>query len=137
MSRNSYSGVLISALWWGLLAGLLEGAAYYRFPLLRNPDLPWIAVLFATAVFFIVGCAFVLLARFLGGRLFFAATNLVFSLIAFYDCATVGVGDHGQRLMMRALALAMAASVGLLSWKFAAAWQRLQRRTVIWVALFA
>jgi arylsulfatase A-like enzyme len=137
MHRNTYSGILISAAWWGLLAGLLEGAAYYRFPLLRNPDLPWIAVLFACAVFLILGLVLALLARFVQWRALFAGVNLVFALVAFYDCATVGVGEHGERVLMRLVALALAVCVALGTWKFSAGWQGLQRKTAIWIALFA
>jgi arylsulfatase A-like enzyme len=120
-----------------LVAGLLEGAAYYRFPLLRNPDLPWIAVLLASAVFLILGCIWALLARFVRWRSLFAGANLMFSLVAFYDCATVGVGDHGERVVMRLVALALAACVALAAWKFSDGWQRLQRQSVIWLAAFA
>src|SRR5690348_5191529 len=137
MSRNSYSGILISAAWWGLLAGLLEGAAYHRYPLLRNPDLPWIAVLFACAVFLILGLVFAPLARFVRWRVLLAGVNLAFALVAFYDCATVGVGDHGQRVLMRVVALALAGCVALAVWKFSAAWQGLQRKSVLCIALFA
>jgi len=137
MSRNSYSGILISAAWWGLLAGLLEGAAYYRYPLLRNPDLPWIAVLFACAVFLILGLVFAPLARFVRWRVLLAGVNLAFALVAFYDCATVGVGDHGQRVLMRVVALALAGCVALAAWKFSARWQGLQRKSVLCIALFA
>ena len=137
MSRNTYSGILISAAWWGLLAGLLEGAAYYRYPLLRNPDLPWIAVLFACAVFVALGLIFAPLARFRQWRALFTGVNLAFALVAFYDCATVGVGDHGERVLMRVVALALAACVALGTWKFSAGWQRLQRKTVIWIGVFA
>lgn len=137
MYRNTYSGILISALWWGLLAGLLEGAAYYRFPLLRNPDLPWIAVLFACAVFLIVGLLFVPLARFVKWRALFAGVNLVFALVAFYDCATVGVGEHGERVLMRLIALALAGCVALATWKFSTGCQRLQGKSVLCIALFA
>ena len=137
MSRNTYSGILISAAWWGLLAGLLEGAAYYRYPLLRNPDLPWIAVLFACVVFLILGLVFAPLARFVRWRLLFAGVNLAFGLVAFYDCATVGVGDHRERVLMRVVALALAGCVALAAWKFSARWQGLQRKSVIWIAVFA
>ena len=137
MPRNRYSAVLICAAWWGLLAGLLEGAAYYRFPLLRNPDLPWIAVLFAGTIFLILGCALLPLARVASRALLLAAANLVFAVVAFYDCATVGVGDHGERLVMRLLAFALAACVALAAWKFTEPWQKLQRKSVIWLAIFA
>jgi arylsulfatase A-like enzyme len=137
MSRNTYSDILISAAWWGLLAGLLEGAAYYRYPLLRNPDLPWIAVLFACAVFLVLGLVFASLARFIRWRALFAGVNLVFALVAFYDCATVGVGDHGERVLMRVVALALAGCVALAVWKFSVGWQGMQRKTVICIAVFA
>ncbi|HET7442143.1 MAG TPA: sulfatase, partial [Terriglobales bacterium] len=137
MPRKTYSGILISAAWWGLLAGLLEGAAYYRYPLLRNPDLPWIALLFASAIFLILGCVFVLLIRFVRWRPLFAAANLALSLVAFYDCATVGVGEHGERVVMRVIALALACGVALATWTFSDGWERLQRKSVICVALFA
>ena len=137
MPRNHYSAILICAAWWGLLAGLLEGAAYYRFPLLRNPDLPWIAVLFAGAVFLILGCIILPLARFVPRPLLLAGANLMFAVVAFYDCATVGVGDHGERLILRLVAFVLAAGVALAAWKFSAAWQTLQRRSVMWLALFA
>lgn len=124
-------------MWWGLLAGLLEGAAYYRYPLLRNPDLPWIAVLFACAVFLMLGLVFAPLARFVRWRVLFAGVNLVLALVAFYDCATVGVGDHRERVLMRVVALALAGCVALAAWKFLAGWQRMQRKTVICIAVFA
>lgn len=128
---------MISAAWWGLLAGLLEGAAYYRFPLLRNPDLPWIAVLFAATVFLFLGCAFLPLARFVRGRALLAGVNLSFALVAFYDCATVGVAEHRERVVLRVLALALAAGVALLVWRFADRWRAVQRRSLIWLAIFA
>lgn len=137
MLQNPYSGILISAAWWGLLAGLMEGAAYYRFPLLRNPDLPWIAVLLASAVFLILGCAILPFARLVRWRLLFAGANLLFSLVAFYDCGTVGVGDHGERLLLRVVALALAICVALIAWKFSEAWRGLQRKSVICVGVFA
>lgn len=137
MTRNRHSVVLISAAWWGVIAGLLEGAAYYRFPLLRNPDLPWIAVLFAAAVFLALGCAFALVAAIARWRPLFAGANLVFSLVAFYDCVTVGVGDHGERVFLRGVALALAGCIGLAVWKFADGWQRLQRKSALWLALLA
>ena len=120
-----------------MLAGLLEGAAYYRYPLLRNPDLPWIAVLFAGAVFLILGLVLAPLARFVRWRVFFAGLTLALALVAFYDCATVGVGDHGERVLMRVVALALAGGVALATWKFSAGWQGLQRKSVIGIAVFA
>ena len=119
------------------MAGLLEGAAYYRFPLLRNPDLPWIAVLFACAVFLFLSLVFAPLARFVQWRTLSAGVNLVFALVTFYDCATVGVGDHGARVLMRVVAIALAVCVAMGTWKFSAGWQGLQRKSVIWIALFA
>src|SRR5690348_3570011 len=136
MQRPSLA-VLISAAWWGLLAGLLEGAAYYRFPLLRNPDLPWIAVLFAGAIFLILGCVLAALARVLPRRALLVGANLLFGLVAFYDCATVGVVEHRERLVLRVVALGLAGLVALLVWKFSDRWQTLQRRSVLWLALFA
>jgi arylsulfatase A-like enzyme len=136
MQRRSLA-VLISAAWWGLLAGLLEGAAYYRFPLLRNPDLPWIAVFFAGAIFLILGCVLAALARVLPRRALLVGANLLFGLIAFYDCATVGVAEHRERLVLRVVALGLAGLVALLVWKFSDRWQTLQRRSVVWLALFA
>lgn len=129
--------LLICAVWWGLLAGLMEGAAFGRFPLLRNPDLPWIAVLFASVIFLILGFAFLLLARFAGWRPLFAVANLVFSLVAFYDAATVGVGDHRERLILRVVALALAGVVALMVWKLSDKWETFQRRSVVWLAMFA
>ncbi|HKW66135.1 MAG TPA: sulfatase [Terriglobales bacterium] len=120
-----------------MLAGLLEGAAYYRYPLLRNPDLPWIAVLFACAVFLMLGLVFAPLARIVRWRDLFAGVNLVLALVAFYDCATVGVGDHSERVLMRVVALALAGCVALAAWKFSAGWQGMQRKTVICIAVFA
>src|SRR5689334_3130454 len=122
MLRNRYAAIAVSAAWWGLVAGLLEGFAYRRFPLLRNPDLPWIAVLLAGVVFVCLGCIFLLAARFVRQRPLLAAANLVFALVAFYDCATVGVGDHAERVLLRIIALALAGCVAGVTWKFADGW---------------
>lgn len=135
--HNSATAVLISAAWCGLLAGLLEGAAFLRFPLLRNPDLPWIAVLFDLAIFLILGCGFALLSKSVPRRALLALANCVFFLVMFYDCATVGVGDHARRVLLRVVALLLAAALGLAVWKFTARWEALQRRTLAVLALFA
>lgn len=137
MLRNRYAAIAVSAAWWGLVAGLLEGFAYRRFPLLRNPDLPWIVVLLAGVEFLCLGCIFLLAARFVRQRPLLAAANLVFALVAFYDCATVGVGDHAERVLLRIIALALAGCVAGITWKFAEGWPDLQRKTVLCLALFA
>lgn len=137
--KKNYSprAVLIAAAWCGLVAGLLEGAAFLRFPLLRNPDLPWIAVLFDLAVFLALGSLFVLLARLLPGRAISTAANAVFFGLITYDCATVAVGDHSQRVILRVVALGMALALALLIWKFTMQWEALQRRSLAVLALFA
>jgi arylsulfatase A-like enzyme len=137
MRQNSVLAVLVATAWCGLLTGLLEGAAYARFPLLRNPDLPWIVVLFDLSVFLISGCGFVLLARFLPGHVLAGITHFFFFLVMFYDCATVGVGDHAERLILRVVAIVLAAVLGLLVWKFTFGWAAMQRRSLVCVALFA
>ena len=129
--------VLLSGAWCGLLAGLLEGAAYWRFPLLRNPDLPWIAVLLDLAIFLLLACPFVLLSRFMARRPLLTAAHLAFFLLMFYDCATVGVASHSQRVMLRVVSLGVAAALTWTVWKFTARWETLQLRSLAWLALFA
>ncbi len=77
------------------------------------------------------------LARFVRWRVLFAGVNLALALAAFYDCATVGVGEHSERVLMRVVALALAGGVALATWKFSAGWQGLQRKSMICVALLA
>jgi hypothetical protein len=137
MEHNSDLAVLIAAAWCGLLTGLLEGAAFLRFPLLRNPDLPWIAVLFDLALFLVLGCGFVLLRNFVPHRARYVLANFVFTLVLFYDSATVGVGDHGRRLVLRVVAAALAVAIAGVVWKFPSAWQRMQRRSLVWLAISA
>ncbi|MGE5204710.1 MAG: sulfatase [Chlamydiota bacterium] len=137
MKYKSGIAVLVSSLWCGLLTGLLEGAAYWRFPLLRNPDLPWIAVLFDLLILLSLGCGLALLARFVSDRVLLTAANSIFFLILFYDFTTVGVGSHQQRLVLRIVALVLAAVLGLSVYKFPAGWKSLQWRSLPWLALFA
>lgn len=137
MKHNSALSLLIAAAWCGLLTGLLEGAAFLRFPLLRNPDLPWIAVLFDLTIFLVLGCGFMLLRKFVPDRTRYVLANFIFTLILLYDCATVGVGDHGWRLVLRVIAAALAVAIAAVVWKFPYAWQRMQRRSLIWLAIFA
>ena len=47
------------------------------------------------------------------------------------------IGEHAVRVTMRAVALALSAGMALIVWKFASAWEALQRRTLVWLALFA
>jgi len=127
--------LLVIAAWFGILTGLLESFAFLRFPHLENPDLPWIAVLFASAVFITIGALLAAAVRPSRGAV--TLVSFGFALIMFYDVATVGVLDHGARLIWRAIALALSLVVAGLAWKFQAAFSGFLRRSLLWLAVLA
>ena len=132
LSRTSF---FLASLWFGILTGLLESLAFLRFPQLANPDLPWIALLFSICVCACAGVLLMLLVK--PTRFTITAACFVFALVMFYNVATVGVLDHGERLIMRGVALALSCVVAFVAWKYPVGTQNFHRRSVVWVAVIA
>lgn len=131
-SRTSF---VVTGTWFGMLTGILEAIAFLRFPHLANPDLPWIAILFATAIFSAAGIVVALLVR--PSRTSTAIVNFCFALLMFYDVATVGVADHGERIILRGVALALSAVIAFMAWGYFGKLQRFYNLSMVWLALFA
>jgi arylsulfatase A-like enzyme len=132
--QNSRLHFMVVAAWFGLLTGLLEGLAFRRFPHLENPDLPWIAVLFALGVFLLVGVIVAVIAK--PTRVTFTLANLGFALVMFYDVVTVGVLDHRERILLRIVALALSGGFAFIAWRYAHRMQVMQQRSLFWIAVF-
>jgi hypothetical protein len=133
--NNSRLSFLAIAAWFGVLTGLLEAFAYFRFPHLENPDLPWIAVLFSTALF--LGVGLLLTAAVRPSRSVLTIVTFIFSLVMFYNVATVGVLEHRERVLLRGVAFALSCAVGYLVWRFPDSAQKFSRRSLVWLIAFA